>query len=224
MTGRRIRFDPLKTASERPGLADEGGYSVRVWGLVFEGAEHGGGRRSRSAAFRRRASSAQRCWASMTTATLLGPDGLVDGFGDLAGEALLHLEAAGEGIDEAREFAEANDFAGGDVGDVGLAEEWEQVVLAHGVELDVLDDDHLVVLDVEERAVEDFVDVHAVALGEEGHRLLHALGGLEQAVAGGVLVVAAKEFGVDLLGGEFREIGFVLVGLALVGHNAFRAY
>ena len=34
------------------------------------------------------------------------------------------------------------------------AEERQQVVLAHGVELDVFDDDHLVVIDVEERVDE----------------------------------------------------------------------
>ncbi len=76
------------------------------------------------------------------------------------GEALLHLQAAGEDIDEAGDFAEADDLAVGHVGDVRLAEEGKQVMLAHGEELDVLDDDHLVVVDVEESFVEDVGDVH----------------------------------------------------------------
>jgi hypothetical protein len=48
-------------------------------------------------------------------------------------------------FDEARYFAQADDFAVGNVGDVHLAEEGQQVVLAEAEHFDVLDDDHLVV-------------------------------------------------------------------------------
>ena len=50
-------------------------------------------------------------------------DDFLDGFGDLGGEALLNLQAAGEQFDQARNFAEADDFAVGNVGDVHFAEE-----------------------------------------------------------------------------------------------------
>ncbi len=136
------------------------------------------------------------------TATPWGCDGFGDGVGDLRGEALLHLQAAGEDIDEARDLGEADDLAVGDVGDVRLAEEGQQVVLAEGEEFDVLDDDHLVVVDVEEGGVEDGVDVHGVAAGEEGHGFFHALGGVEEAVAGGVFADAEEQFAVEILRAE----------------------
>src|SRR5271168_1020643 len=73
-------------------------------------------------------------------------NGVGDGVTDLRGEALLHLESAGEDVYEAGDLAESNDLPVRDVGDVGFAKEGKQVMLAHGEELDVLDDDHLVVV------------------------------------------------------------------------------
>ncbi len=143
----------------------------------------------------------------------LGVDGVGDGVGDLAGEALLHLQAAGEDVDEAGNFAEADDLAVGDVGDVGLAEEGQQMVLAQGEELDVLDDDHLVVVDVEEGVVEDFFDGLVVAAREEGHGFFHALGGVEEAVAGGVFADAAEELAVEVGGGGGFRVGSVSVSM-----------
>jgi hypothetical protein len=61
------------------------------------------------------------------------------------------------------------------------------VVLAEAVEVDVLDEHHLVVGHLEERVVEDRVRILRVALGEEAQRLRHPLGGALQAVARGVL-------------------------------------
>jgi len=49
-----------------------------------------------------------------------GFDGFLDGVGDLAGYALLDLEATSEDFDEARDFAEAYDFAIRDVSDVDM--------------------------------------------------------------------------------------------------------
>ena len=55
-----------------------------------------------------------------------------------------------------------------DVGDVALAEERQQVVLAEAVEVDVLHDDHLAVVHREERIVEDCRSMLAcVSAGEE---------------------------------------------------------
>ena len=59
-----------------------------------------------------------------------------------------------------------------DVGDVALAEERQQVMLAQAVEVDVLDDHHLVIIDGEQRVVEHGVDVGRVAARQEPQRLL----------------------------------------------------
>ena len=107
----------------------------------------------------------QRCSASRMTAT---PCGLM---ASVMASAIWRVRRSctcrrrAKTSTSAGDFAEADDLAVRDVGYVRLAEERQQVVLAHGVELDVLDDDHLVVVDVEEGFVEDGVDVHAYSRG-----------------------------------------------------------
>ncbi len=76
------------------------------------------------------------------------------------------------------------------------------MVLAKGEELDVLDDDHLVVLDLKQSVMEHRVDVHGVAAGKEGHGLFDTLGGVEQPVACGILSDAQKQFAIEFLRGE----------------------
>ena len=58
----------------------------------------------------------------------------------------------------------------GNVGDVTLAEERQQVMLAQTVEVDVLDDHHLVIIDREQRVVEHRVDVGGVAARQKAQR------------------------------------------------------
>ena len=70
----------------------------------------------------------------------------------------------------------------GNVGDVALAEERQQVVLAQAVEVDVLDDHHLVIIDGEQRVVEHRVDVGGVAARQKPQRFLDALRRVEPAL------------------------------------------
>ena len=90
----------------------------------------------------------------MTTATPSGAIRRLDRLGDLRREPLLHLQPAREHVDDARDLAEADHAAVRNVGDVALAEERQQVMLAQAVEVDVAHDHHLVILDGEERAVD----------------------------------------------------------------------
>src|SRR5262249_10054568 len=69
-------------------------------------------------------------------------DLLVDDLRDLIGEALLDLQAATEGIDDARDLAEANDAVAWEIRNVTLAEEGQQMMLAQAIEVDVLDNHH----------------------------------------------------------------------------------
>jgi hypothetical protein len=55
----------------------------------------------------------------------------------------------------------------GNVGDVALADEGQQVMLAQGVELDVLHQHHLVAVGGEEGVIDDVVDGLLIAAGEE---------------------------------------------------------
>lgn len=68
-----------------------------------------------------------------------------------------------------------------------LAGEGDKVVLAEGEDLNVLDDDELVVVLVENSAINDVPQVLLVAFGEEQHGLCVALRRVEQALAVGIL-------------------------------------
>ena len=71
---------------------------------------------------------------------------LLDAILDLLGQSFLHLQLVAEYIHHANHLAQACDIAIWDIGHVGFAVEWQHMVLAHGIEIDVLDDDHLVVI------------------------------------------------------------------------------
>ena len=72
---------------------------------------------------------------------------LVDQVGDLLGQALLDLQAAGQAVHDPGDLAQPDDPSSlGNIGHVGHAGERKHVVLAHRIERDVLDQDHLVVL------------------------------------------------------------------------------
>ena len=82
-------------------------------------------------------------------------DLLANRLGNLIGHAFLQLQSAREDVHETRDLAEADDSSVGDVGDVALAEERQQVMLTETVEVDVPHDHHLVIIDAEQRVVED---------------------------------------------------------------------
>lgn len=107
-------------------------------------------------------------------------------FGNLHGQMLLHLQAATEGIHDARDFAEAHDLLVGDVADVALTEERQEVMFAERKKVDVLDDHHLVVINREQRAVEQMVHVLPVAPCHELPCLSHARRCVAETVACGV--------------------------------------
>ena len=95
--------------------------------------------------------------------------------------ALLHLQTAREGVDDAGQLAEADDASGGDVSDGHFAEEGQHVVLAQGIELDVLDDDDLAALVLKDGAVYDGIGILALAARVLDERLGGTHGGLGQA-------------------------------------------
>ena len=133
-------------------------------------------------------------------------EGVLDTVADLLGQALLDLQAAGVGLYHAGDLGEPGDAAVRDVGDMGLADEREHVVLAQGEEFDVLHKDHLAVRLGEHGGPDDLVTVLPVALREELHGLRHALGGLEKPLARGVLAQQLEDglhMGRELLRGLF---------------------
>src|SRR5690606_30444622 len=107
---------------------------------------------------------------------------------DLGREALLDLRAPRVHLDEARELGQARDAPVdvGDVADVRDAVERHQVVLARRVHLDVLDEHHLLVPEVERRR-EDVGRLLAQAREDLAVGARHAGRGVAQALAVRVL-------------------------------------
>src|SRR6266545_6624667 len=83
---------------------------------------------------------------------------LPDCLRNLARHPFLDLEPARENLDKPRYLAETDDLATRDVGNVTAAEEWQQMMLTKAVEVDVLDDHHLVIIHREQRVIEHGVD------------------------------------------------------------------
>src|SRR5680860_1296377 len=108
--------------------------------------------------------------------------------GDLRGQAFLDLRALGVDVDQPGQLGEAGDLAVlvGDIAHVRHPGERHQVVLAHRPQLDVADQHHLVVADVEGGA-EYVLRGLVKALRELGVRPGHAVGCVSQPFALGVL-------------------------------------
>ncbi len=116
-----------------------------------------------------------------------GPDDLLDGHGDLGGELLLDLQPARVHVHDAGDLRKTDHLAVRQVGHVRLADEGQHVVLAERVELDILDDHHLVVFRGKYRLVHDLFQGLPVTLGQELNRLRCPLRRLEQPLARHVL-------------------------------------
>jgi hypothetical protein len=65
-------------------------------------------------------------------------ESIVEGVGDLRGEALLYLQPSRKRVNEARDLREPNDATARHVANGGHAREWEKVVFTEGVERDPL--------------------------------------------------------------------------------------
>src|SRR6266404_6903505 len=101
-------------------------------------------------------------------------DGVLDRLRDLRGQPLLDLQAARESFDEARYFAQADDFSVWDIGDVYLAKKRQKVVLTKAEHFDVFYDHHFVVVDREQCLAQKRLGIVLVAFDEELHGLMHA--------------------------------------------------
>src|SRR5471032_738419 len=81
---------------------------------------------------------------------------------------------------------------------MGLADERQQVMFAQRVQLDVLDDHHLVVVGGEQCAVDDFLDALRIAMTQVLHGLGCAFWGIQQTFAVRVFSQANKNLTVML--------------------------
>src|SRR5438034_6771508 len=113
--------------------------------------------------------------------------GAVQSLGDRLRHLLLELEPVRVDLDQAGDLAQAYHLAFRQVPDVDVAEEGQHVVLAEAVEGDVFDDDHLVVVLVEDRVSHDILRLDALAISQLAHRPRHSLWCRGQSLATWVL-------------------------------------
>src|ERR1700694_1729739 len=166
--------------------ADQRKKLVRRLRSVTEGAKHGAGDGLAMLLFHAAHLHAEMAGFDNHADTLRS-NFFLDGLRDLAGHALLNLQAARKHVDHAGDLAEAQDTLVRQIGHVGLAEERQQVVFAEAEEFDVLHDDHLVVGHTESRAVQYMVQVQVVTAGQILESFLEALRRFSQAFAIGIL-------------------------------------
>jgi microcompartment protein CcmK/EutM len=89
---------------------------------------------------------------------------LIDRRGDLRGQRLLRLQALREHVDKPRQLREADDAVGRIIGDMRLADEGHDVVLAMRKKRDVAHQNQIVVaFDLGEYALQDFLGILPVA-------------------------------------------------------------
>ena len=146
----------------------------------------------------------------------------VDQLGDLPRHALLNLQAPGVDFDNAWNLRQADHLAAGNVGDMGLAEEGQHVVLAHRVHLDVADDHQLVGVAGEHRVVDQRTDVLAIAAGQEVKSLGRAFRRLDQAFTLHILAEQRDDVA-KAIGHLLDDLLLVVLGFGgdgLLGHCA----
>src|SRR5712692_9521939 len=154
--------------------------------IVTERAEHGAGHR-RAVLLLHAAHLHAEMAGFDNHANTLWSDFFLDGLGDLAGHALLNLQAAREHVNHAGNLAEPQHTLVRQLGHVGLAEKRQQVMFAETEEFDVLHDDHFVVGHAERRAVQYMIQIQVVPTGQILERFLVTLRRLAQPFAIGIL-------------------------------------
>ena len=151
-------------------------------------------------------------------ANTLRADFFLNGRSDLAGEALLDLQAPREHIDEPRDFAETDDALVGKIGDMALAEKRQQMVLAEAEEFDVLHDHDLIVGNAEGRAVENIFRILVITAGQEFQRLFVAFRRFTKAFA--IRVFPDQLDDLANVAGDPARVKFLLI----VQHDFFRRF
>ena len=76
--------------------------------------------------------------------------------GNLFGQILLNLQPPCVHINDPCDLTEAKDLSRGEIGDVTFSDKGQQVVLAHGIQFDILNNDHLTRIRLEKGVINDF--------------------------------------------------------------------
>ncbi len=88
-----------------------------------------------------------------------------ESIGDLDSELLLNLQAPREDVDDAGDLGKADHFPVRNVSNVGLANERKEMMFAHRVKLDVLNQNDFARIGGEDRTVDYVFEILPVAVG-----------------------------------------------------------
>ncbi len=171
---------------------DQGHQFLTGFRVDFEAPAHGGGDGHRTGF----ANAANRHAGVARFQHDADPPGLEvghDQIGQIFRHAFLDLGPIGQRLDSPGEFAQTQDPPVGEIGDVGLADEGKQVMLAARREFDVLDDHHVVV-DLRERLLE---MPRRIRVQSGKHFRIHPgypVGRIEQSFAVGVFTDRNQDF------------------------------
>ena len=137
-------------------------------------------------------------------------ESFVEEAANLGRQTFLYLQAPGEIVDDAGKLGEPDHLAVGDVSHAYLSEEGEDMVLAHAVELYILDNHYPGAAMLEDGLAGDGKRVLAVALSDVDNCFCGTLGGLLQALAIRVFTHQTKYFTImtGYLSCQFRIMCF----------------
>src|SRR5438876_852100 len=152
-------------------------------------------------------------------ANALRSDFFLDRVRNLAGQALLNLEAPCESVHQTGDLAKPQDALVREIGYMRLAKKRQQVMFAKAEELDVLHDDHVVVGHVESRSIQYMIQVLVVAAGQKFQRLLEALRRFSQALAIGILADELDDLA--HVAGDPARIDFLFLAILIVQQDFF---
>ena len=124
--------------------------------------------------------------------------GVVQRVGDLESQLFLNLQAPREHVGNARQLRQADHLAVRHIGHMRLAHERQHMVLAQGVQLDILDDDHFVIVGVKHGLVYDFIERLPVPLGQELEGIRCALRCFQQSIAGNIFPCTGDDLLIQL--------------------------
>src|SRR2546425_688953 len=105
---------------------------------------------------------------------------------NLSSQPLLHLKASGIHVHQPRYLAQADDTAIWNVPYMAFSEERKQMMLAQAEELDVSNDNHFVISDIEQSLVQQIIRVHPVTAGEKPECTIDSLRSVPKPVTRGV--------------------------------------
>ena len=75
--------------------------------------------------------------------------------GNLSGQPFLDLQPTGEQIGQSGQFGQANDLPVGDISNVHVSREGDHMMFTQGMDIDVPDDHHFVVIFAKDGVVRD---------------------------------------------------------------------